>query len=121
MNINFFMYIFQVLYVKKSVELAVKWHRKELWMQIKKKIGCRERELRTFGSTSSPFANEIGIIMRNVVSQRLTGWSQADERERDATYKGLLVSTFCNKCVYILFNIVINYNFFFFALCEIKI
>ena len=99
----------------------MKWHRKELWMQIKKKIGCRERELRTFGSTSSPFANEIGIIMRNVVSQCLTGWSEADERERDAAYKRLLVSTFCNKCVYILFNTVINYNFFFFALCAGKI
>ena len=84
-------------------------------------VQAREGELRTFGSTSSPFANEIGIIMRNVVSQRLTGWSEADERERDVAYKRLLVSTFCNKCVYILFNTIINYNLFLLALCARKI
>lgn len=55
-------------------------------------VQAREGELRTFGATSSPFANEIGIIMRNVVSQRLIGWGDAKEHDRALAYNRLLVS-----------------------------
>ncbi|CAA3015412.1 Hypothetical predicted protein [Olea europaea subsp. europaea] len=54
-------------------------------------VQARERDMRTFGETSSPFANEIGIIMRNVVSRCLTGWSQTTPHDRELAYNRLLV------------------------------
>ncbi|CAA3006134.1 Hypothetical predicted protein [Olea europaea subsp. europaea] len=62
-------------------------------MDVSKKklvVQAREGDMHTFGETSSPFANEIGIIMRNVVSQRLTGWSQATPHDRELAYNRLL-------------------------------
>jgi hypothetical protein len=59
-------------------------------------VQAREGDMRTFGETSLLFANEIGIIMRNVVSQRLTGWSVASPHDRELAYNRLLVSKFCN-------------------------
>ncbi|CAA2956392.1 Hypothetical predicted protein [Olea europaea subsp. europaea] len=51
--------------------------------KIKLVVQAREGHMCTFGETSSPFANESGIIMRNVVSQCLTGWSQATPHDRE--------------------------------------
>ena len=83
-------------------------------------VQAREGELRTFGSTASPFANEIGVIMQNIVSQRLTGWSEAKEHDRVLVYNCLLVSKFSNKVVYIMFNTIITYNVFFFFLLYVQ-
>ncbi|CAA3019476.1 Hypothetical predicted protein [Olea europaea subsp. europaea] len=53
-------------------------------------VQAKEGDIRIFGETSSPFANEIGIIIRNVVSQHLTTWSQATPHGRELAYNCLL-------------------------------
>lgn len=52
-------------------------------------VQASEGDMRTFGATFSPFANEIGIIEGNVVSQRLTGWSTATPHDKELTYMRL--------------------------------
>lgn len=52
-------------------------------------VQAKEGDMRTFGVNSSLFANEIGIIMQNVVSQRLTGWSAATPHDKELAHRRL--------------------------------
>ena len=51
--------------------------------------------------------------MQNIILWLLIGWSEAKEHDRVLVYNRLLVSKFCNKVVYIMFNTIITYTAFF--------
>ena len=55
--------------------------RQNLFNMTQRKISVylKDYDMRFCGDSASSFANEIGIIMRNQVSQRLEGWSQASD------------------------------------------
>ena len=70
--------------------------------------------MRFHDDSASSFANEIGIIMWNWVSQRLEGWSQASDDDQKIAYDGIIVSLYMYVCIILYYAKLYLLTSFFF-------
>ena len=70
--------------------------------QRKISVYLKDYDMRFCDDLASSFAKEISIIMRNRVSQRLEGWSQASDDDRKIAYDGIIVSLYMYVLYYIM-------------------
>nr|XP_048326621.1 uncharacterized protein LOC125421493 [Ziziphus jujuba var. spinosa]XP_048336063.1 uncharacterized protein LOC125424001 [Ziziphus jujuba var. spinosa] len=60
---------------------------KTMASNTKLRVQVSDGDMHAYGDHCSPFANQIGIAVRNFVSPRLKGWKYASDDERKIVYK----------------------------------
>lgn len=65
---------------------------KTMASNTKLRVQVSDGDMHAYGDHCSPFANQIGIAVRNFVSPRLKGWKYASDDERKIVYKHIAVS-----------------------------